>query len=426
MNVHEFQAKELLRSYKLPAPKGHVAQSGKAALEAAQKLGGNRWVLKAQVHAGGRGKAGGVALVDSKKSITEFCRTHLGKRLVTYQTDASGQPVNHILVESCTDIGRELYLAFTVDRASRRVVCMASPEGGVDIEQVAASTPDKIHTTAINPLVGPMPWQGRWLASMLDLEGAQVDDFVRLFCGLARLFVEKDMALIEINPLVVTKRGKLLCLDAKMSTDANASYRHPQLEQLRDKAQEDERESHAHKWQLSYVALDGDIGCMVNGAGLAMGTMDTIKLLGGNPANFLDVGGGATAERVSEAFRLILSDSQVKAVLINIFGGIVRCDLIAQGIVLAIDTIQVDVPIAVRLVGNMAQEGLQLLAESGLDVHTEADLTKAVRWVVQAAKEAPSRSSSRNQGTISPAKKPRRSPATSGKKRSTPHPEQLS
>ena len=385
MNLHEFQAKALLKSYRLPVASNAVAESAKQAWEATKKLGGRRWVVKTQVHAGGRGKAGGVKLVETKKAIDEFCKQHLGKRLVTYQTDKRGQPVNHILVEKCTDIERELYLSVVVDRSRRRVVCIASQEGGVEIEQVAAATPEKIHTLAIDPLLGPMPWQGRWLAEKLALDTGQTTTFVSLFIGLIRLFIDKDLSLIEINPLVVTTAGKLLCLDAKINLDANATYKHPKLAGLRDLAQEDERENRAHQWQLSYVALDGDIGCMVNGAGLAMGTMDTIKLHGGSPANFLDVGGGATAERVREAFRLILSDKKVKAVLINIFGGIVRCDLIAEGIKLAITKTKVRVPIVVRLVGNNAELGLSMLAKSGLNVRTEQDLTKAVKLAIKAA-----------------------------------------
>jgi len=373
-------------------------------------------VVKAQVHAGGRGKAGGVKLVDTKAAITDFCKQHLGKRLVTYQTDQHGQPVNHILVETCTDIARELYLAVTLDRATRRVVCMASQEGGVEIEKVAAATPEKIHKTTIDPLLGPMPWQGRWLAGRLGLEGALVGELTALFTGLVRAFTDKDLSLIEINPLVVTDKGKLLCLDAKINTDANAVFRHPDLAELRDKAQEDERENHAHEWQLSYVALDGDIGCMVNGAGLAMGTMDTIKLHGGNPANFLDVGGGATPERVSEAFKLILSDAQVKAVLINIFGGIVRCDLIAEGILLAIAKTKVDVPIVVRLVGNNAEQGLRILAESGLNVHTEEDLTKAVKQAISAAKKAPPRKGAKQPALSAPPSPAKRKEETNRKK----------
>lgn len=332
MNLHEYQGKQLFAQYGLPVSKGIAAATVEEAVEAADKIGGDMFVVKAQVHAGGRGKAGGVKLVKSKEDIRAFAEKWLGKNLVTYQTDEKGQPVSRILVETCTDIAKELYLGAVVDRSSRRIVFMASTEGGVEIETVAHETPEKILKAAIDPLVGAQPFQGRELAFKLGLEGKQVNQFVKIFMGLAQLFKDKDLALLEVNPLVITPAGDLHCLDAKLVIDGNALYRHPELKAMQDPSQEDPREAHAASWELNYVALGGDIGCMVNGAGLAMGTMDIVKLHGGQPANFLDVGGGATKERVVEAFKIILSDDAVKAVFINIFGGIVRCDMIAEGV----------------------------------------------------------------------------------------------
>ncbi|MBL4607203.1 MAG: ADP-forming succinate--CoA ligase subunit beta, partial [Pseudomonadales bacterium] len=322
MNLHEYQGKQLFAQYGLPVSEGYACQSAEEAVEAARKIGGDKWVVKAQVHAGGRGKAGGVKLVSTEEEITDFANKLLGTRLVTYQTDESGQPVNTILVESCTDIAQELYLGAVVDRASRSVVFMASTEGGVEIEKVAAETPEKILKVSIDPLVGAQPFQGRELAYKLGLNNDQAKQFTKIFMGLAKLFEEKDLALLEINPLVITSEGNLHCLDAKINIDSNALYRQKGLKEIEDASQEDARERRAAEWDLNYVALDGNIGCMVNGAGLAMGTMDLVKLHGGDPANFLDVGGGATKERVTEAFKIILSDDKVKAVLVNIFGGI--------------------------------------------------------------------------------------------------------
>ena len=352
MNLHEYQGKQLFADYGLPVSKGYAVDTPLEAAEAADLIGGDMWVVKAQVHAGGRGKAGGVKLVKTKDEIREFASNWLGKNLVTYQTDENGQPVSKILVESCTDIAEELYLGAVVDRSSRRIVFMASTEGGVEIETVAEETPEKILRATVDPLVGPQPYQGRELAFQLGLAGEQIKQFVKIFMGLAQMFIDKDLALIEINPLVITDEGNLHCLDAKLGVDSNALYRQPQLREMHDPSQDDERESHAAQWELNYVALDGNIGCMVNGAGLAMGTMDIVALHGGFPANFLDVGGGATKERVSEAFKIILSDDNVKAVLINIFGGIVRCDLIAEGVIGAVEEIGVEVPVVVRLEGN--------------------------------------------------------------------------
>ena len=385
MNLHEYQGKALFAEYGLPVSDGKAVDTPEAALEAAKAIGGDKWVVKAQVHAGGRGKAGGVKLVDSPAEAAAFAEAWLGKNLVTYQTDANGQPVTKILVETCTDIADELYLGAVVDRASRRIVFMASTEGGVEIEKVAEETPEKILKAAIDPLAGPQPYQGRELAFKLGLKGHQVKQFVNIFNGLARLFKEKDLALIEVNPLVITDEDNLHCLDAKVVVDSNAMYRHKDLQTMHDPLQEDEREAKAAEWELNYVALEGNIGCMVNGAGLAMGTMDIVKLHGGQPANFLDVGGGATKERVTEAFKIILSDENVQAVLINIFGGIVRCDLIAEGVIGAVNEVGVEVPVVVRLEGNNAELGRDVLAKSGLNIIAATSLTDAAQQVVAAA-----------------------------------------
>ena len=385
MNLHEYQGKQLFAEYGLPVSKGVAAETVQEAIAAADIIGGDRWVVKAQVHAGGRGKAGGVKLVSSKTEIEEFSRHWLGKNLVTYQTDANGQPVSRILVETCTDIDQELYLGAVVDRGTRRIIFMASTEGGVEIEKVAHETPEKILKAVIDPLTGAQPYQGRDLAFKLGLKGVQVKQFVSIFMGLAKLFKEKDLELLEVNPLVITDEGNLHCLDAKVIIDGNALYRQPQVKEMHDPSQEDAREAHASAWDLNYVALDGDIGCMVNGAGLAMGTMDIVNLHGGSPANFLDVGGGATKERVVEAFKIILSDINVKAVLINIFGGIVRCDLIAEGVIGAVEEVGVTIPVVVRLEGNNAELGTKKLAESGLAIIAATSLTDAAQQVVKAA-----------------------------------------
>ncbi len=385
MNLHEYQAKQLFAEYGLPVSKGIAAETPSEAASAAGIIGGDKWVVKAQVHAGGRGKAGGVKLVSSKAEIEAFAKQWLGNRLVTYQTDERGQPVSRILVESCTDIAQELYLGAVVDRSTRRIVFMASTEGGVEIEKVAHETPEKILKAVIDPLAGAQPYQARELAFKLGLEGVQIKQFTQIFLGLAKMFVECDLALLEVNPLVITKEGNLHCLDAKVNIDGNAMYRQPRIKEMHDPSQEDEREANAARWELNYVALDGNIGCMVNGAGLAMGTMDIVKLHGGRPANFLDVGGGATKERVIEAFKIILSDSNVKAVLINIFGGIVRCDLIAEGVIGAVSEVGVKVPVVVRLEGNNAELGSKVLAESGLNIIPASTLTDAAQLVVKAA-----------------------------------------
>ena len=385
MNLHEYQGKQLFAEYGLPVSTGVAAKTVEEAVAAADTIGGDRWVVKAQVHAGGRGKAGGVKLVSSKAEIEAFAKQWLGKNLVTYQTDAKGQPVSRILVETCTDIAKELYLGAVVDRGTRRIVFMASTEGGVEIEKVAEETPERILKAIIDPVTGAQPYQARELAFKLGLEGVQIKQFVTIFLGLAKLFKERDLALLEINPLVITSEGNLHCLDAKIVIDGNAMYRQPTLKAMHDPSQEDAREAHAAAFELNYVALDGNIGCMVNGAGLAMGTMDIVQLHGGAPANFLDVGGGATKERVVEAFKIILSDENVKAVLINIFGGIVRCDLIADGVIGAVAEVGVKVPVVVRLEGNNAELGTKKLAESGLDIIAATSLTDAAQQVVKAA-----------------------------------------
>ena len=385
MNLHEYQAKQLFAEYGLPVSTGIAVDNGPDAKAAAEKIGGDKWVVKAQVHAGGRGKAGGVRLVDSPAEAQFFAEEWLGKNLVTYQTDANAQPVSKILVESCTDIAQELYLGAVVDRATRRIVFMASTEGGVEIEKVAEETPEKILKAIIDPMTGAQPFQGRDLAFRLGLNSEQVKQFTKLFLGLAKLFEDFDLALLEINPLVITDQGNLHCLDGKINIDSNAMYRQPKLKEMHDPSQEDAREAHAAEWELNYVALDGNIGCMVNGAGLAMGTMDIVQLHGGSPANFLDVGGGATKERVTEAFKIILSDTNVKAVLVNIFGGIVRCDLIAEGIIGAVHEVGVEVPVVVRLEGNNAELGRQVLSDSGLNIIAATSLTDAAEKVVAAA-----------------------------------------
>lgn len=384
MNLHEYQGKQLFAEYGLPVSKGFAASTPEEARAAAERIGGNLWVVKAQVHAGGRGKAGGVKLVKTLDEVEAFARDKLGTRLVTYQTDAKGQPVSKILVENCTDIAKELYLGAVVDRATRRVVFMASTEGGVDIEKIAHETPEKILTATIDPLIGPQAYQARELGYQLGLTAEQVKQFVKIFMGLGKMFTDLDLALLEINPLVITTEGNLHCLDAKIVIDSNALYRHPKLKAMYDPTQEDDRERRAVEWELNYVALEGNIGCMVNGAGLAMATMDLIKLKGGQPANFLDVGGGATKERVTEAFKIILSDDSVQAVLVNIFGGIVRCDMIAEGIIGAVKEVGVKVPVVVRLEGNNAELGAQKLRESGLNIIPAASLNEAGELVVKA------------------------------------------
>ncbi len=388
MHLHEFQSKQLLAKFDVSVPRGTPVTTPLGARQAALDMEGAAWMVKAQVHTGGRGKAGGVLLADSLDRVEQEAQRLLGSQLVTKQSGPQGLPVGTLLIEEPTDIDRELYLSLLVDRASRRILFMASSAGGMNIEEVAASTPEKILTTLVDPAAGLQPWQCRRIAFGLGLEGGQVREMQGIMGGLYRMFCECDASLVEINPLVVRKDGGLMALDAKINLDGNAIGRHPDLAALRDISQEDAREAAAKEHELNYISLDGDIGCMVNGAGLAMATMDLVKLHGGEPANFLDVGGGTTAERVAEAFKIILSDDKVKAVLVNIFGGIVRCDLIAAGIVQAVKDVGMKVPVVVRLEGTNADQGLQLLESSDLAIETAHNLADAADKVVAAAKGA--------------------------------------
>jgi len=389
MNLHEYQSKKLFSDYQIPVPEGVMIETLDDLEPATKTLGGEGWAVKAQVHAGGRGKAGGVKICQGLDKAKSVASKMLGKSLVTHQTDDKGMPINRLLIESLTDIANELYLSLLVDRATRRITVMASTEGGVNIEEVADQTPEKILTETIDPIAGFQPYVARNLAFALGLEGQQVRQFTTVLASLVKLFIEKDVSLLEINPLVVTAEGKLMALDAKINFDDNALYRHPDIVAMRDPSQEDERESRASEFGLNYIHLDGDIGCMVNGAGLAMATMDLIKLHGGEPANFLDVGGGATAERVAEAFKIILSDPNVKGILVNIFGGIVRCDLIAEGIIQAVNEVEIGVPVVVRLEGTNASEGKALLDEGaksgGLNIIAASTLADAADKIVEAA-----------------------------------------
>lgn len=383
MNLHEYQAKQLFAKYGLPVPKGVVAYSVDEAIAAIKLINHTeKWVVKAQVHAGGRGKAGGVKLVSSRDELNQAVRSMLHTRLVTYQTDENGQPVNAVLVEEVSNIKKELYLSAVLDRASQRVIIMASTEGGMDIEKVAHDTPEKILKLVMDPLLGVMPYQCREIGFALGLNLDQIKQLTNIITGLGKMFVENDFSLVEVNPLIINGEDKLVCLDGKINIDDNALYRHPDLNNLRDPSQEDERELRAREWELNYISLDGNIGCMVNGAGLAMATMDLIQLQGGAPANFLDVGGGATKERVTEAFKIILSDTKVKGVLVNIFGGIVRCDLIAEGIIGAVSQVGITVPVVVRLEGNRAKEANALFEKSGLNIIAANDLTGAAKRIV--------------------------------------------
>ena len=386
MNLHEHQGKELFAKFGLPVSKNSVITSADDAVNACRDIGGNKWVVKAQVHAGGRGKAGGVKLVSTPEEAEEFANHWLGKRLITYQTDSNGQLVNSILVEECTDIAKELYLSAVVDRGTQRIVFIGSSEGGVNIEEVAENTPEKIIYEPIDPLTGPLDFQSRKISKVLGLDGEQSKQFSKMLPQLTDLFVTHDLSLLEINPLVITQGGKLHCLDAKINVDSNAVYRQPEIQAMHDPSQEDPRESEAALNDLSYVSLDGNIGCMVNGAGLAMGTMDTIKYFDGSPANFLDVGGTATQERVSKAFKLILADPEVRVVLVNIFGGIVRCDLIAEGILAAIEEVGVSIPVVVRLEGNNADIGSNILAESSAEIVSLNNLEDAAKKAVELSK----------------------------------------
>ena len=386
MNLHEHQAKTLFKSYDLPTSNFFVASKVEEAKELAKKLNVSKWVVKAQVHAGGRGKAGGVEVVESLDDVETFAKKWLGKNLVTYQTDKNGQPVNSILIEECTEISSELYLGIVIDRSTRSIVVMASPEGGVNIEEVAENNPEKIFKASVKIEEEASDDDAKRLAQGLNLNNEQTNQFIDIFKNLLKLFIEKDLALVEINPLVIDDKNKLKCLDGKVTVDSNALFRHEELMSLRDTSQEEQRELEASKWDLNYVSLEGEIGCMVNGAGLAMGTMDIIKLAGGFPANFLDVGGGVNEKNVSEAFKIILSDQKVKAILINIFGGIVKCDVVAEGIISAVKEVGVDIPVIVRLKGNNANIAQEILTKSDLNIIFEPDLSTAAKKAVELSK----------------------------------------
>ena len=386
MNLHEHQAKTLFKSYDLPTSNFFVASKVEDSKELDKKLNVSKWVVKAQVHAGGRGKAGGVEVVESLDDVETFAKKWLGKNLVTYQTDKNGQPVNSILIEECTEISSELYLGIVVDRSTRSIVVMASPEGGVNIEEVAENNPEKIFKASVKIEEEASDDDAKRLAQGLNLNSEQTNQFIDIFKNLSKLFIEKDLALVEINPLVIDDKNKLKCLDGKVTVDSNALFRHEELMSLRDTSQEEQRELEASIWDLNYVSLEGEIGCMVNGAGLAMGTMDIIKLAGGFPANFLDVGGGVNEKNVSEAFKIILSDQKVKAILINIFGGIVKCDVVAEGIISAVKEVGVDIPVIVRLKGNNANIAQEILTKSDLNIIFEPDLSTAAKKAVELSK----------------------------------------
>jgi succinyl-CoA synthetase beta subunit len=388
MNIHEYQAKQVLKEFGVPVPKGGVAYSVDEAAKVAEDLGGPVWVVKAQIHAGGRGKGGGVTVVKSIDEVRAQSERILGMTLVTPQTGLEGKHVGRIYVEEGSDIARELYLSALVDRATSRISFIASTEGGMDIEEVAEKTPEKILTVSVDPASGVSAHHGRQIAFALGLEGEQVKQMTKLIGNLYQAVIEKDMSLLEINPLVVTGAGDIICLDAKVDFDSNALYRHPDIMELRDFDEEDPAEIEASKYDLSYIKLDGKIGCMVNGAGLAMATMDIIKLYGSEPANFLDVGGGATKEKVTEAFKIILSDDNVEGILVNIFGGIMRCDIIAEGVVAAAKELSLDVPLVVRLEGTNVDLGKEIMANSGLPIIPADNLNDAAEKIVAAVKEA--------------------------------------
>ncbi len=386
MNLHEYQGKDLFSNYNLPVSKRKVVFNANDVIEACNEISGSKWVVKAQVHAGGRGKAGGVKLIETPEEGVKFAKKWLGNNLITYQTDKNGQPVNAILVEECTDIEKELYLSVIIDRDSKKIVFIGSSEGGVNIEDVAKNSPEKIIYEGVLFGDSSLPDNARNIAKVLKLNESQTIQFISIVENLLRLFVEKDLSLLEINPLVITRNGDLLCLDAKVNIDSNALYRQLDLTEMNDESQQNPQEVEAAKSDLSYVSLDGNIGCMVNGAGLAMGTMDTIKYFGGNPANFLDVGGTATQERVAKAFKIILKDPDVKVVLVNIFGGIVRCDLIAEGIIAAIKGVEVNIPVIVRLEGNNSEKGSQILSKAKIKIESINNLAEAAKRAVAFAK----------------------------------------
>ena len=383
MNLHEYQAKNLYRKYDIPTTKGKLLTHPSQLDDILRTIGKDKWVIKSQVHAGGRGKAGGVVLVDSKYEANEEVRRLLGSRLVTHQTTEEGQPINSIFVEEPCDIVDEIYLAFAVDRTTQRIIIITSSEGGMEIEEVAESTPEKILRNPINPIVGIMPAQCRQICDDLGLDKTLSAQMIDLMQKMYKMFVENDLSLIEVNPLVITKQGYLMCLDGKVQVDNSALYRQPKMNEIRDESQEDARELKAEKLDLNYISLEGNIACMVNGAGLAMATMDLIKTHGGEPANFLDVGGSVNEKRVIQAFEIILSDNKVNGILVNIFGGIVRCDIIASGIISAAQKMNLDIPIVVRLEGTNAKEGLELIRNSDVSVYEEANLDKAAKKVIE-------------------------------------------
>ncbi len=384
MNIHEYQAKAILRNFGVPVPDGHVVYNSNSARDWARRLGEGPWAVKAQIHAGGRGKGGGVKIAKSADDVRQFAKDMFGMTLVTHQTGPEGKIVKRVLVESASNIADEFYVSFLVDRVTDRVTLMASAEGGMDIEEVAAKTPEKIFFEAVDPVVGLTAFQARKVAFKLGLALPQVKQAVPLFLNLYKAFVETDCSLLEINPMILTAEGDLLCIDAKLNLDDNALFRHLRIRDLRDYDEEDPMEIEASQYDLSYIALDGNIGCMVNGAGLAMATMDIIKHTGGEPANFLDVGGGATIERVTEAFKIILSDDKVKGILVNIFGGIMKCDVIATGIIEAAKQVGVNIPLVVRLEGTNVEKGRKLLAESGLNIVSAEGMADAAEKIVKA------------------------------------------
>ena len=388
MNFHEYQAKQLFADYGIAVPAGRIARTAEEAVDAAKAIGGDFWVVKAQIHAGGRGKAGGVKLCKTLDQVREHAKAMIGTKMETYQSAGVALPVDTVLVTQATDIAKELYLSMLVDRGAQAITFIASAEGGVDIEQVAEENPDAIHQVVVNYVQGLQPYQCRELGFALGLSSKQVSQLTKIMLGLYRLFNEKDLALVELNPLAILKSGDLAVLDGKVNSDDNATFRHPDLAAMRDIRQEDETEVLASQHDLNYVTMDGNIGCMVNGAGLAMATMDVIKLQGGEPANFLDVGGGANKERVTEAFKLILRDDDVKAIFVNIFGGIVRCDMIAEGIIAAVKEVDVRVPVIVRLEGTNVEEGKALLRESGLAITPADDINDGAKKAVAAAAAA--------------------------------------
>ena len=388
MNFHEYQAKQLFADYGIAVPAGRIAHTAEEAVDAAKAIGGDFWVVKAQIHAGGRGKAGGVKLCKTLDQVREHAKAMIGTKMETYQSAGVALPVDTVLVTQATDIAKELYLSMLVDRGAQAITFIASAEGGVDIEQVAEENPDAIHQVVVNYVQGLQPYQCRELGFALGLSSKQVSQLTKIMLGLYRLFNEKDLALVELNPLAILKSGDLAVLDGKVNSDDNASFRHPELVAMRDIRQEDETEVRASQYDLNYVTMDGNIGCMVNGAGLAMATMDVIKLEGGEPANFLDVGGGANKERVTEAFKLILSSDKVRAIFVNIFGGIVRCDMIAEGIIAAVKEVGVEVPVVVRLEGTNVEAGKALLKNSGLAIIPADDINDGARKAVEAVQQA--------------------------------------